>query len=182
MNLQMRQPSRIAAATLCMVMLACSASAAEFSETKPGKERITINVKNKPLGEVLSVISQTTGYGFILDESWRGYPVTAYLIDTPLHSGLKRILSGLNHAIVYLPESRIKILILDGHSPGPAVPPSIGAPASKPPRIPAPSPSAASPGLPSKPPAGDRPQSTDPEPDETETDSGTQAGGESTQD
>lgn len=184
----MRQPSRIVTATLCLVLLACFALAADFSQTKPAKDRITINVKDRPLGEILSDISQATGYAFILDESWRRYPVTAYLIDAPLHAGLKRILSGLNHAIVYLPDSRIKILIFNGASTGPAssgkqpVHPSIGSPPSRPPRPPGRAPTPASPGLTSRPPAGDSPESADPDSEETETEPEIPPRDENTQD
>jgi len=186
MNLQIQPSGRVVVAVLCLVLFACAAFAAE--PTSPKQERITVNAKDRPLGEVLSAISQTTGYRFILDERWRAYPVTAYLVEAPLHSGLKRILSGLNHAIVYLPEDRIKIQIFEGHPPGtaatgrPPATPSMGSPASKPPRLSTPAPPPESPGVSSQPPGSETPESGDTESDESETDPEPKAGAETVQD
>ena len=72
---------------------------------------ISLNVKNKPLGDVLKNISQDTGYKFKLNDQWSGYPVHASLENMPLHQVLKRILGKLNHAIIYESDKRINIVI-----------------------------------------------------------------------
>jgi hypothetical protein len=76
-------------------------------------EIISLNVKDRPLGEVLGSITKSTGREFLLDDGWRAYPVTTVIEETPLHVGLKRVLSGLNHAIVYRSDGRIRILIYE---------------------------------------------------------------------
>jgi type II secretory pathway component GspD/PulD (secretin) len=181
-NLQMRQLLRSATTTLCFVLLTFSASGADFSETKPAEQRVTLNVKNQPLREVLALLSRTTGYSFILDENWQGYPVTTYLHEAPLHAGLKRILTSLNHVIVYLPDSRIKIVIFDKPLPGSsssgrqAAKSSIEPPASSPPRLPARPPAPAPPGLSSSSSSEVIPESIDPDVDEPETNLGKNPG------
>jgi hypothetical protein len=172
----------------CMLLLGLFAPAALAVESKSADKRIAVHVNNKPLGEVLTSISRSTGYAFVLDDSWRSYPVTAHIEDIPLHTGLKRLLNGLNHAIVYLPDGRIKILILDGPSGGsapgsqPAARPFLEAPVSKPPRSPARSISPAPPARSSKPAPPVSPDSGAPEREEAEPDPGNQPGEEDTQD
>jgi len=72
---------------------------------------ITLNVKNKPLGDVLKKISEDTGYKFKLNDQWSGYSVYASLENMPLHQVLKRILSRLNYAIIYESDKSINIVI-----------------------------------------------------------------------
>jgi len=72
---------------------------------------ISLNVKNKPLGDVLKNISQETGYKFKVNDQWSHYPVYASLENMPLHQVLKRILDKLNHVIIYESDKRINIVI-----------------------------------------------------------------------
>ena len=62
---------------------------------------ISLKVKNQPLGDVLKIISLDTGFKFNLNDKWSSYPVNASIENMPLHRGLKLILKGLNHAIIY---------------------------------------------------------------------------------
>ena len=115
------------------------------------EEIISLNVKDRPLGEVLGSITKSTGREFLLDDSWRAYPVKTVIEETPLHIGLKRVLSGLNHAIVYRSDGRIRILIYEtvpaGRSAqnrpgaGATFAPQLSAPAGQPPRPPSAPPS-----------------------------------------
>lgn len=72
---------------------------------------ISLNVKNKPLGEVLKKISADTGYTFKLNDQWRGHMVYVSLENMPLHQVLKRILGRLNHTIIYESDKSINIVI-----------------------------------------------------------------------
>jgi len=72
---------------------------------------ISLKVKNQPLGDVLRKITQKTGFEFKLRDKWRIYPVNASIENMPLHRGLKIILQGLNHAIIYESDKSIKIMI-----------------------------------------------------------------------
>jgi hypothetical protein len=87
------------------------------NKTGPGDEFISLTAKNEPLGDVLKKISMATGYEIILDNNWRGYPVTVSIEDIPLNKGLKRILKDLNNVIVYVSSKKIKIIIYDKISP-----------------------------------------------------------------
>jgi hypothetical protein len=72
---------------------------------------ISLKVKNQPLGNVLKKITQDTGFKFRLNAQWSVYPVNASIENMPLHRGLKLILQGLNHAIIYESDKSIKIVV-----------------------------------------------------------------------
>jgi len=96
------------------------------AQTRPPEPTVSLNVKDRPLGDVLALIGRATGCEFLLDPSWQKVPVTAYLENAPLSVALKRVLSGLNHAIVYQPQNRVKIVIYEASPPraAPGVPPA----------------------------------------------------------
>ena len=79
---------------------------------------ISLEVKNQPLGDVLKKISLETGFEFKLNNRWRIYPVNVTMENIPLHRGLKLILNGLNHAIIYESGKSIKIEIYGKVEPG----------------------------------------------------------------
>jgi hypothetical protein len=72
---------------------------------------ISLEAENQPLGEVLDKITLDTGFQFRWDDQWSAHPVYASVKNVPLHRGLKLILQGLNHAIVYESNKSITILI-----------------------------------------------------------------------
>ena len=72
---------------------------------------ISLRVKNQRLGEVLKKITQETGIKFKLNDQWNTYPVNASIENMPLNRGLKLILQGLNHAIIYESDKIIKIMV-----------------------------------------------------------------------
>jgi hypothetical protein len=82
-------------------------------ENSIAEELISLDIKNKPLGEVLEDISAETGYQFSIDESWNKFPVTASIKNEPLHRGLQRILRNLNNAVIYGSDGTIKIKIYE---------------------------------------------------------------------
>jgi hypothetical protein len=82
-----------------------------MGQASPAEPYISLNVKNKPLGEVFKIISADTGYTFKLNDQWRNYPVYASLENLPLHQVLKRILGRLNHTIIYESDKSIHIVI-----------------------------------------------------------------------
>lgn len=72
---------------------------------------ISLSLLNQSLGEVLNKIAQDTGYTFELKDEWKSYPVNASIQNLPLSQALKRILTSLNHAIIYESEKKIHILV-----------------------------------------------------------------------
>jgi len=72
---------------------------------------ISLKVKNQPLGDVLKKISLDTGFKFKLNDKWSIYPVNASIENMSLHRGLKLILRGLNHVIIYESDKSIKIVV-----------------------------------------------------------------------
>jgi len=82
-------------------------------ENSIAEELISLDIKNKPLGEALEEISAETGYQFSIDESWNDFPVTASIKNEPLHRGLQRILRNLNNAVIYGSDGTIKIKIYE---------------------------------------------------------------------
>jgi hypothetical protein len=72
---------------------------------------ISLKVKNQRLGNVLKKITLETGFKFELNDQWSTYPVNASIENMPLNRGLKLILQGLNHAIIYESDKSIKIVV-----------------------------------------------------------------------
>jgi hypothetical protein len=98
----------------CGVMWACIAPAAAGSaaQTDTSDQRVSVTVKGVRLGEVLDKITRETGRVFMLDSAWRSHPVTVSFEDTPMNLALKRILGGLNSAIIYQRDASIKLIII----------------------------------------------------------------------
>ena len=103
------------------------ATAPGSAQTSKPQHPITIDAKARPLGEVLNQISRESGVVFQLDDAWRRHPVTVSLVNAPFEQGLKRILAGLNHAVVTLPGPVVRIVVVGEAPPGQASPPP-GAP------------------------------------------------------
>jgi hypothetical protein len=108
-------------------------------QNRPAEPTVSLNVKDRPLGDVLAQIARATGSEFLIDPSWQKVPVTASFEAAPLSVALKRVLSGLNHAIVYQPQNRIKIVIYESSPAGaqPALQPALSPVAPRPGRAPA---------------------------------------------
>ena len=76
-------------------------------------EIISLNVTNRPLGEILENISIAADCQFSFDESWEYYPITASFNKKPLHRGLKLIFRNINNAVIYGADRTVKIIIYD---------------------------------------------------------------------
>jgi hypothetical protein len=74
---------------------------------------ISLNVSDKPLGEVLETLSDAAGCQFKIDAGWEDYPITASFKNEPLYRVLKRIFRDLNNAVIYGSDRTIKIIIYD---------------------------------------------------------------------
>jgi len=90
----------------CFLVSVCGAA-----QTAPGDEPISLNVEERALGEVLAMITKSTGHAFIIDPHWLDMPVTISVRAIPLHRALKLIFSDLSNAIIYQSNGNIKILI-----------------------------------------------------------------------
>jgi hypothetical protein len=109
------------------------------AQGRPAEPTVSVNVKDRPLGDVLAQMARATGSEFLIDPSWQKVPVTASFENAPLSVALKRVLSGLNHAIVYQPQNRIKIVIYESSPAGaqPALQPALSPVGPRPGRAPA---------------------------------------------
>jgi hypothetical protein len=74
---------------------------------------ISLNVADKPLGEVLENLSDAAGCQFKIDAGWEDYPITASFKNEPLYRVLKRIFRDFNNAVIYGSDGTIKIMIYD---------------------------------------------------------------------
>jgi type II secretory pathway component GspD/PulD (secretin) len=84
------------------------------SVTAEASERlISLEIRERPLKEVLQQIAGETGYTFKFESTWSNHTVSARADQVPLQSCLRQILGGLNHALVYLPDRTIKIVIME---------------------------------------------------------------------
>jgi hypothetical protein len=87
------------------------------AEKSVADEIISLEVADKPLGEVLENISDAAGCQFNIDASWEDYPITASFKNEPLYRVLKRIFRDFNNAIIYGSDRKIKIMIYDESKP-----------------------------------------------------------------
>ena len=81
------------------------------AQTAPGDETISLNIEERPLSEVLALITKTTGHAFTIDDQWLDMPVSISVKATPLHKVLKLIFTDLSNAIIYQSNGNIKIII-----------------------------------------------------------------------
>ena len=78
---------------------------------------ISLDVKAKPLGEVLEDISAAIDCQFSIDGKWEDYPITSSFQNKPLHKALKLIFRNLNNAVIYGSERTVKIVIFNENAP-----------------------------------------------------------------
>jgi hypothetical protein len=90
----------------CFLTTVCAAG-----QTPSGDELISLNVDQKPLGEVLAMITKITGHVFIIDAQLLDMPVSISVKETPLHKALKFMFSDVNSAIIYKSDGQIKIIV-----------------------------------------------------------------------
>lgn len=77
-----------------------------------GAPAFSLDARGVPLGEVLKKISDDTGYQITVDSEWTGWPVSGSFKNLPVNLGLRRVLSNLNHSIVFNEaDRRIAIVI-----------------------------------------------------------------------
>lgn len=91
---------------LCLSTGVCYAGATTASDTP-----VSLNVEDRPLGEVLAMITKATGHTFIIDDQLLDMPVSISAVATPLHKVLKSIFTELSNAIIYKSDGSIKILV-----------------------------------------------------------------------
>jgi hypothetical protein len=108
---------------IIMMMLLFLTAEGNFINQVRGQElteepNISIEIQDQPLGEVLDIISQDTGYTFNVSRQWKDYSVNASIQSMPLNKGLNRILAGLNHVIIYESEKIVNILVYGKAKPG----------------------------------------------------------------
>lgn len=78
-------------------------------ETDASDIPITMKADQRPLGEVLDRIAETTGQQITIDDDWLDFTVSIDVKSMPLHRVLKRLLGDSNNAIVYGSDGTIKI-------------------------------------------------------------------------
>lgn len=139
-DLPRRRRTAVRRISACMLLtgIALILAVAAMAQTRPPEPTVSLTVTDKPLVEALSQITRATGSEFEIDPAWQKVPVTAFIDNAPLSVALKRLLSGRNYAIVYLPQNRIKILIYEASPSGatPDRPPEMSSPSPRPSRAP----------------------------------------------
>jgi hypothetical protein len=76
-------------------------------------EIISLNVTDRPLGEVLEKLSIAANCQFRINEKWEDYRITASFDNEPLYRGLKLILRDINMAVIYGAGRTVKIIVYD---------------------------------------------------------------------
>lgn len=108
----------IANVSIVLTFVGGGTSAMAFScwgaENAANSPLFSLEEKDVPMAHVLEKISAATGYEITVDQEWADLPVTAKLRDLTLEEGLKRLLKGMNYALVIDDkEKRISIKIQD---------------------------------------------------------------------
>jgi hypothetical protein len=91
--------------SICVMSQPCEADYKSIRSTL-----FSVNLKEEPLGEVLKKISNDTGFKITIDPVWTGVPISASFNSLPIDQGLRRILSKLNHSLIFN-ESEHRIFI-----------------------------------------------------------------------
>ena len=96
----------------CVIFCTCFLTTVYAAgETGSGDELISLNVEQKPLREVLAMLTKITGHAFIVDDQLQDMPVSISAKAIPLHRALKIIFADINNAIVYQSDGKIKIIV-----------------------------------------------------------------------
>jgi len=82
--------------SICVMSQPCEADYKSIRSTL-----FSLNLKEEPLGEVLKKISNDTGFKITIDPVWTGVPISASFNSLPIDQGLRRILSKLNHSLIF---------------------------------------------------------------------------------
>jgi len=82
-------------------------------EYRPGDDRLSLDLRETALGDVLHLIEKKTGYKFIIEDRWKDVPVSISIKNKPLHEVLRRILNKFNSAVIYSPDGKLRIFIYD---------------------------------------------------------------------
>ena len=78
---------------------------------------ISVSSRSTPLVDVLNSVSKTSGYQFILAEDWKNTPISVNFDQLPLEDALHRILTNLNHVLIYDSGNTIRINIYGVSAP-----------------------------------------------------------------
>jgi len=87
---------------VCFLATVCTAE-----QKAPGDEPVSLTIRERPLGEVLGMITKMTGHTFIIDNQWLDMPVSISVEAIPLHKALKFIFADTS----YQSNGIIKIII-----------------------------------------------------------------------
>jgi len=100
-----------------MVLLSLMGIAAGSAFAEVSERLISLDIQEQPLKKVLQEIAGQTGYTFLFENTWSEHPVSVRLRDATIQTGLRRVLGSVNHALVYLPNRTIRILITETSPP-----------------------------------------------------------------
>jgi hypothetical protein len=84
---------------------------AAIGELSVADEIISLEVTERPLGEVLEEISISADCQFSIEESWKDYPITASFDSEPLSRALKLMFRNINNAVIYGADRTVRIII-----------------------------------------------------------------------
>jgi hypothetical protein len=99
--------------TVVLTGPAITSSAGEATDTEGGPV-ISLDVKEKPLDEVLEIVSEVSGYEIILEGAWEDLTVSVKLEKATLEETLRRALRNVNHTAVWdEAEKTISLFVFD---------------------------------------------------------------------
>ncbi|MBN1840757.1 MAG: hypothetical protein JW883_00540 [Deltaproteobacteria bacterium] len=117
----MRKRSKLLLASLAASFLIFSIYATAYPQQRRlylnfKKQRLSANIKNTPLGAVLDKIKDKKDIwfetGFMRDSSLLDNDISVQFRNLPIQDGLERILSGINHSLMFKGNSVVGVMLL----------------------------------------------------------------------
>lgn len=100
--MNLRSNKRINIAFACLVILAClvGTTNAEASAKNNDPATISLTAEEVPLGEVLKIIADKSGYDIAINSPYAQLPIATSFQDLSLYEALRRVLGRLNRYIL----------------------------------------------------------------------------------
>jgi hypothetical protein len=101
-------------AFFCLVPFSPASSDKGRIDLKVNGDTISVELREVPLKEILDMLEREQGIWFRGRESVLEEKVSVWFTDLPLEEGLRRILSDINHILIYYQDGRLEGLLVFG--------------------------------------------------------------------
>lgn len=100
--------------TLLILYLGCSQAVSQESQVLPDVRKISMDIRNQSLEDIVRLVSRQTGFKITVDNQWVGLSVSGNYKDVDVGSFFRRVLKGQNLSILYDDENKEIIVRMFG--------------------------------------------------------------------